>query len=208
MVVMAATAISAMIRLSGLILLLSSTTTCQGFVPSFKLQTPSSTFRNPCHHEQSTSLNGGLFGLGGKESEEPPSQPDDASVPARVLEIPLSSIKKGGLRFSLGLHLVGLQDKGTWRANQASDNVLDMFFKDNSAMFSLILEDESVVIDRYGKPSLAYVLQESLVLHSVLDEIQTLAFEGDIEDENRLLQLEEPGDGIEKARATLPARKA
>ena len=86
--------------------------------------------------------------------------------------------------------------------------MLDMFFKDNSAMFSLILEDESVVIDRYGKPSLAYVLQESLVLHSVLDEIQTLVFDGDIEDENRLLRLEEPGDGIEKARATLPARKA
>mmetsp|Transcript_8622 Transcript_8622/g.18218 ORF Transcript_8622/g.18218 Transcript_8622/m.18218 type:complete len:199 (+) Transcript_8622:110-706(+) len=198
-----------MIWLSGLLFLLSFTP-CQGFItPSINLQTPSSTCHNPCHREQSTSLHGGLFGLDKNESEEPPSPPpNDASVPTRVLEIPVSSIKQGGLRFALGLHLVGLQDKGTWRANQASENVLDMFFKDNSAMFSLILEDDAIVIDRFGRPSLAYVLQESLVLHSVLDEINTLAFEGDIEDENRLLRLEEPGDGIEKARDTLPARKA
>mmetsp|Transcript_40712 Transcript_40712/g.85535 ORF Transcript_40712/g.85535 Transcript_40712/m.85535 type:complete len:219 (+) Transcript_40712:69-725(+) len=213
--VMAARRISAMFFLVGQLLLLSFTA-CQGYVPSVKLRNPRP-LQHPCqknYEQQRTSLlklNGGLFGMGKKESDENSSpQPSevDASVPTRVLEIPVSSIKKGGLRFALGLHMIGLQDNGTWRANQASDTVLDMIFKDNSAMFSLKLKDDAIVIDRYGKPSLAYVLQESLVLHSVLDEIQTLAFEGEIEDENRLLQLEEPGDGIDQARATLPARKA
>lgn len=103
-----------------------------------------------------------------------------------------------------------MQDKGTWRPNQSTDSQLDMYFKDNSAMFSLVLEDDSIRVDRYGQPSLAYVLQESLVLHNILDELDTLAFgvEENIQVESRLLQLEAPGDAIEKARATLPARKA
>ena len=47
---------------------------------------------------------------------------------------------------------------------------------------------------------------ESLILHSVLDELNTLAFEGEIEAENRLFQLEESSNAIEKARGVLPAR--
>ena len=112
------------------------------------------------------------------------------------------------LRFTLGLHLVAQQDNGTWKANQANDNTLDMYFKDNSAMFSIVIGNDAITVERYGKPSLAYVLQESVLLHSVLDELHTLGFEGDIETQNRLLRLEEPGDAIEKAREKLPARKA
>mmetsp|Transcript_14679 Transcript_14679/g.31901 ORF Transcript_14679/g.31901 Transcript_14679/m.31901 type:complete len:209 (+) Transcript_14679:85-711(+) len=207
---------AATMRLSGLLLLLLPSI-CHAFLSSSaKLQAPSrqvvvqNTFHNPCHHElrQITSLNGGLFGGKTENNEEPPGSQTDPSVPTRVLEIPVSSLKKGGLRFTLGLHLVGLQDKGTWRPNQASDNVIEMYFKDQSAMFSLVLEDDAIRVDRYGKPSLAYVLQESVVLHSVLAELKALAFEGEIEDASRLLQLEEPRDAIEKAIATLPARKA
>ena len=141
------------------------------------------------------------------ENEETPSQSNDASIPTRVLDIPVASLKKGGLRFTLGLHLIGQQDNGTWKANQASDTVLDMYYKDNSAMFSVVLEDDAIRVDRYGQPSLAYVLQESVVLHTVLDELNTLAFEGDIEVQNRLLQLSSD-DAIEEARSSLPARKA
>ena len=80
-------------------------------------------------------------------------------------------------RFALGLHMISLQDKGTWRANENSATKLDMFFKDNSAMFQVVLDVDKIYIDRYGQPSLQYVLQESLVLHKVLDEINKLAFE-------------------------------
>ena len=144
-----------------------------------------------------------LFGSNKEESQQ-----TDLSKPTRVLKIPVASLKQGGLRFSLGLYLIGLQDGGMWRANEASSTILDMYYKDNSAMFQIVLKANAINVDRYGQPSLAYVLQESLVLHSVLDEINKLCNDlDDIKTENRLIQLEN-ADAIEKARATLPARKA
>ena len=145
---------------------------------------------------------GGLFGK--KQTEDP-------NAPKRIFDVPVDSIKIGGLRFVLGLHLIGQQgtpEKGTWMANQADDGVLDMYFKDETGKFSIALSENCISVDRYGpRPSLQYLLQESLILHGVLDEMNTLAFEGDdeIKDENRLLK---PNDGaIEKAREVLPARQ-
>lgn len=151
-------------------------------------------------------LFGGLFGKKASENKDP-------SVPTRVFDIPCSSIKLGGCRFALGLFLIGQQAtpvKGTWKANQANDGVLDMFHSDNTGMFSVILTDKSVSVDRYGlEPSLQYRLQESLVLHRLLDEIQILALEGDdIKDENRLIVLSDPDMAIQQARDKLPARAA
>ena len=166
----------------------------------------------------SSSLNGGLFGLEKKEDDtnnakNPTSsssttmpQSSNAILPIRVMEIPVKSIKRGGLRFVLGLHLIGLQDSnkvsGIWKPNEATDNTLDMYYKDNSAMFK---------IRWYGNPvpSLAYLLQESVVLHGVLDELTLLSSDSNnIEASNRLLQLHDPEDALEIARAKLPARKA
>lgn len=164
-------------------------------------------------HPNTSLWGGGLFGL--HNNNEPSSkilQHKDilfVTPPTRVLEIPVSSIKIGGLRFALGLHLIGMeQEKGTWRPNQASENVLVMEFKDNSAMFQITFDDDAVRVDRYGTPSLQYLLQESLILHGVLDELNTLCFDGEIMSGNRLIQLKEPGDAIEIARAKLPAKKA
>ena len=156
----------------------------------------------------STQLHAGLFGnlFGGKQE----TQNDDPSIPTRIMDIPCSSTKLGGLRFALGLFFIGQQGtpvKGSWKANQASDGVLDMYYVDNTAMFSVHLTDKLIYVDRYGRPSLQYQLQESLVLHRFLDELNTLAFEGDdIEDENRLLVLSDPENGIESARDKLSAR--
>lgn len=208
-----------------LILLLLSTT-IRAFMPSAELRVAarrSSRRKKIVVNRTSSSLDGGLFGLERKrdEDEEGESRSSSSSsssrsgiispVPtssSRVMEIPVASIKRGGLRFVLGLHLVGLQDKGTWRPNQTSDNVLDMHYKDGTAMFKLILDDDAIRVDRYGvRPSLAYLLQESVVLHGILDELNALCADANIESGNRLLLLEEPGDAIERARATLPARK-
>ena len=187
-------------------------TTCQAFLSPAGAN-PKQKFHinncpSPSRYESSTALAGGLFGGLGKKIEEPTP---DLTIPMRVLEIPVQSLKKGGLRFVLGLHLIAQQgnpEKGSWRANQSSDTVLDMYFKDNSAMFSVVLEDSQISVDRYGQPSLQYLLQESVVLHSVLDELNSYAFDGEIAEESRLIQLEEPRDAIEKARGVLPARKA
>lgn len=161
---------------------------------------------DPIHKPRHTSqLDAGLFGP--KETNESKGG-YDPSLPKRIIEIPVKTIKTGGLRFALGLHLVGLQntpDTGSWRANQASETILEMYFRDDSAKFSVVLEDSCIAVDRYGQPSLPYLLQESLILHSVLDELNTLAFEGEIEAENRLFQLEKSSNSIEKARGVLPA---
>ena len=131
-------------------------------------------------------------------------------TPANSLNIQLkqvTNIKIGGLRFALGLQLVGMQDNGMWKPNETSSSQLDVFFEDGSAMFSIKLRDDAIRIEREGTPSLAYVLQESLILHKVLDELNTLATDGGIEQQNRLLQLASES-AIEDAREKLPARQA
>ena len=182
---------------------------CQAFV---LLDKTSGTSMIRHHHKwirgiqsANTSLAVGLFGP--KETKE---AEHDHDFHKRIMEIPVKSIKKGGLRMVIGLCLIGLQntpDDGSWRANQASDAKLDMYFRDNSAKFSVVLEDSCIAVDRYGKASLPYLLQESVILHSVLDELNELAFSSEVELENRLLQLE-GADAIEEARSTLPARQA
>ena len=200
--------ITMMLLVVGMMLLVSS--------QAFTIPTPLATMRphlsakSHRQHQRSTALSG-LFG--GKKTEDPsPNNSSDAPLPNRIIEIPVSSLKKGVLRFTLGLYLIGLQntpDTGSWTANQASDTALDMYFRDGSAKFSVVSEDSAIAVDRYGQPSLPYLLQESVILHCVLDEIRTLAFDETIEKENRLLQfIDESGDAIEKARAVLPARQA
>jgi hypothetical protein len=194
------------------VVMLMAAILCDSFQTSRNHKLPScrSNSLNPNNHRD-ISLAAGLFG---KKAEEPSSSSSstqaDVSTSTQVFSIPVQSIKPGGLRFALGLHLIGLQntpDKGSWQANQASDTVLDMRFRDGSAMFSISLGDEGISISRYGQPSLPYLLQESVILHSVLDEIDSLANEGDIEEENRLLKLQDQ-NSIEEVRSTLPARKA
>lgn len=149
-------------------------------------------------------LLGGLFGKKEEKNQDP-------SVPTRVFDLPCNNVKLGGCRFALGLFLIGQQGtpvKGTWMANQANDGVLDMFHTDNTAMFSVVMTERSIAVDRYGlQPSLQYQLQESLVLHRLLDEIQTLALEGEeVEAENRLIVFADPETAVESARSKLPAR--
>lgn len=158
----------------------------------------------------------GLFGAGNKVD---PTTEEDTAAPKRIFSIECDSIKQGALRFTLGLYLIGQQNnptKSSWTANQADDGGLKMYYMDKTAMFSVTLSDNSVVVDRHGpSPSLRYMLQESVLLHGFLDELESLAMGGsdddggdDIKDENRLLILTEPNMDFENARGTLPARAA
>lgn len=117
------------------------------------------------------------------------------------------SMKPGGLRLFLSLHLMGQQNtpnKGSWKALQMEDGAaLDMIFNDESGSLVLRFLDNKIAVDRVGKsPSLQYLIQESVILQGFLDELNTICFEGDVEEGNRLLVLDEPGDWIERARGT------
>ena len=130
-----------------------------------------------------------------------------------LFELPMQSATMEALRNVLYLHLKWQENKpveGSWLAHQSDDGVLHMIFKDNSAMFSIRLRETAIVVDRFvnGKhASLQYQLQESVVLHGILDEILALS---DNNNSNKVsvLQLADKGASIQQARETLPARRA
>ena len=138
--------------------------------------------------------------------------PSSDDEPNNILEIQCKSMKLGGLRFALGLFLIGQQNnpvKGSWAANQATETTLDMYYEDGTGMFTVRLSDKSITVERNGsKPSLRYLLNESVMLHCLIDELNSLATEGDdIKDEDRLLHFATE-DILSKAREKLPARAA
>lgn len=134
---------------------------------------------------------------------------DEAAGSHRLVSIPVQSLKPGALRLFLMFYLMGMQntpDRQTWRANQPSsdDYIVDFYYHDQSGLISIKLGEEEVTIDRLGSnPSNAYIMQESVVIEGLLNELDTCAFDESIAEEHRLLLLKEPRDAIEKARDTL-----
>jgi hypothetical protein len=148
--------------------------------------------------------------FGGQNSND---DHDDDVAPAgeiNIVTIPVKEIKPGGLRLFLMFYLMGLQntpDKGTWRADQptSDDYVVDFWYHDNSAVLSVTLSEEHkrITIDRVGsQPSTPYMIQESLVVQGVLDELETMANDPDVAIKDRLL-IPEKDNSIETARGSL-----
>mmetsp|Transcript_12650 Transcript_12650/g.24322 ORF Transcript_12650/g.24322 Transcript_12650/m.24322 type:complete len:206 (+) Transcript_12650:203-820(+) len=110
-----------------------------------------------------------------------------------VVTIPVQDIKPGGLRLFLMFYLMGMQNTPspkTWAANQPSteDYVVDFWYHDNSAVLSVTLTDTKITINRVGsRPSTGYMIQESLVVQGLLDELETMANDPNVAKENRLL---------------------
>ena len=137
---------------------------------------------------------------------------EEEADPNRTLlfEIPVESIKIGSLRLALGLFLVGKQNTpspNSWRANQASESTLHMIFGDQTAMISITLKPNAIVVSRHtdGRPaSLVYQLQESVLLHGILTELEETAF-GEEGGESRLIELKKTD--IDTARSTLPTKR-
>lgn len=135
--------------------------------------------------------------------------------PKTVVELPAKDVKIGALRFLLNIVLVGEQNKPqpkSWFTKQGDEaGDLQVYYHDGTGMLSIELQEYGIKMTRHGeKPSLQYQLQESVLLHSVLDELATVAFgveEDGIETEKRLLVLQDE-DAIDKAREKLPARQA
>jgi hypothetical protein len=128
-----------------------------------------------------------------------------------LLSIPARQLKAGGLRLFLMFYLMGMQNtphRNAWRANQPSteEYVLEMIFQhDSSARVQIdLLEDEIRVLRCGSLPSTAYLMQESVIVDGILDELHRCAFGGDdsIAAEDRLL-IPEPSNAIEVARESL-----
>ena len=162
------------------------------------------------HQQQSTSA-----------TEDEQDDDDDEAGTTTLFRLKVSSIKLGALRLALGMYLMGVDPPKTWQINQSDEGekpFLHAIFKDHTGMVSIQFTDQYINIKRHVEgPSLAYLLQESVLLHGVLDEIENLAYgykggtselDGPIAIEDRLLILVDPLNAIEQARSTLPARRA
>ena len=93
----------------------------------------------------------------------------------------------------------------SWRADQPSkeEYIVDLFFHDGSGLLTVELLEDEIRIDRTGsRPSTAYLMQESVVVQGMLDELQQCASDESIVEVDRLL-IPEPADAIESAREEL-----
>ena len=151
-----------------------------------------------------------MFNNNNNPNADDNDEDESAAGETNILTIPVKEIKPGGLRLFLMFYLMGLQntpDKGTWRADQptSEDYVVDFWYHDNSAVLSVTLSEErkKITIDRVGsQPSTGYMIQESLVVQGLLDELETMATDPDVALENRLL-VPETEQSIEMARDAL-----
>ena len=146
---------------------------------------------------------------------------EDDDLPAGttlLLKIPAKQLKPGGLRLFLMFYLMGMQntpDANSWKANQPVSEeekeevgvyVLEMYFTDGTGMIQIELspgDDSEVRVYRYGSlPSTAYLMQESVIVDGILDELHQCAFDDSVAPEHRLL-IPEPKSAIEDAREAL-----
>ena len=120
----------------------------------------------------------------------------------------VKSIKQGGLRLFLMLFLMGLvntPDRNSWRADQPSkeEYIVEMRYHDATAILTIELLENEIRIDRTGSmPSTSYLMQESVIVQRLLDELQQCAFDESVPEKDRLL-IPEPVDAIDKAREAL-----
>lgn len=192
-----------------LAMLLLSTNALVG--PAFRLsrQAPNARSSSALH---AGNIFGGLFGQQQPQKEEEKEESNGSyGSNALLLDMP-ATVKVGSLKFFLQIYLVGQQNnpsQKSWTLNNNEEtDTIDMYYKDATGMFSLDIKENGIKVDRKGqKPSLQYVLQESVMLHGLLDELSEIAEVEDIEQEKRLIQFNEL-DAVAKARESLPARKA
>jgi hypothetical protein len=155
--------------------------------------------------ERSTVRLHGLFGN------------NDASTAADktttvIASLKANEVKVGALRFLLQIYLVGEQNNpapNSWLTKAGDDSgELLAYYGDGTGMVKIRLRESGIEFQRVGeKPSLPYLLQESVLLHGILDELEHVAFGvEDIDETKRLLRLSDPG-ALASERAKLPARQ-
>ena len=152
----------------------------------------------------------GNSGDGGDGEDKSPSAEEQQYLGnTRILTIPVEALKVGGLRLYISLYLMGqcnTPEKGSWQSWQAGDAGIDCYFHDQSGalMIELCEESNRIIVDRMGtSPSNAYIMNESVIIDGLLDELDTIANDDEIAMEDRLLVLKEPGDAIDAARESL-----
>lgn len=179
-------------------------------------------FVPPFHASMTETKNEGIKSLSGSLMARKVYDPNDPNSPKELFTLPLPlRIDVDSLFQTIGAYLVSQQNspsEGSWTISQYGENTLHALFKDHSAMLSLsfgvALHEEShakasVVVERHTDASravsLQYMLQESVLLHGLLDYYSKVLI---IDLDGEGAKKENFDHEIEKARNTLPARRA
>ena len=127
--------------------------------------------------------------------EEDDANDDDSKTeeeldPNRILlfELPVNRIQITKLRYALGSYLTSSSGSSAntnhrsnnskeWTVTQKSSTTLYLVYaSDQNAMLSIVLKPTKIVLSRHtdgrSKPSLVYQLQESVLLHGILTELE------------------------------------
>lgn len=169
---------------------------------------------------------------GNTNMEDNDDEDDDLPAGTTVLlSIPATQLKPGGLRLFLMFYLLGMQNTphtNAWKAHQPTtvasssggdEHVLEMYFHDATGMIQIDFlasggendDSDSTSTGKSGEvrvlrcgsiPSTAYLMQESVIVDGILDELQQCAFDESVAPPNRLL-IPEPMTAIEDAREAL-----
>ena len=119
----------------------------------------------------------------------------------------MKSLKKGGCRLYLCMFLMGEMnnpERRTWRMDQNEEGGIDIYYKDTSGAMMIKLEDEEIIVNRMGsRPSMDYLMGETLIINGMLDQLDEIAFDKSIDEQDRLILLHEPGDAIDVVRESL-----
>ena len=126
---------------------------------------------------------------------------------SRIFDIPAESIKIGGLRLYLSLHLMGQQntpEDKCCKMDQTGQTGIDLYHQDQTGVLMINLSESNISFDRLGSaPSMKYLMHETIILEGVLDTLDEIITDQNIPETDRLLKLKTPGDALQVARDTL-----
>jgi len=140
-----------------------------------------------------------------REFDDDEDEDEDYAGCTNIFKIGVKSLKVGGCRLFLSLYFMGETNtptKGSWRMNQNGDGGIDMYYKDATGALIIVFKETAILVNRLGSsPSIDYLTQESNMLNGMLDQLDEIAGDSSISEEDRLICIE--NDEINVVRESL-----
>ena len=88
--------------------------------------------------------------------------------------------------------------------DQNGDGGIDLYHKDTTGALMILFKEDEIIVNRMGSaPSMNYLMSESTILNGMLDQLDDIAFDESINEEDRLICLCKPGNAINDVRESL-----